>query len=520
MNSYLRIYKLYFCTSHGSSNQNFDHLESCARGRQQRIVDRPLTLVIPLWFLNGFDQRRPHRQSKATIFSCQRFVVQNVVLTAANRNSSILQVRNMFMEYLLTGTVGAKFLWQLNRNQWRTSQELRIYQLKKLKAIVHHAYESVPYYHRLFKSVKFKPRDLRKLEDIRKIPITKKMDIQRNHLDFIVRGVDVSKCIEFYTSGSTGIPLKTWKDLRAASLDTAMKSYAIFACGARLMDKFVNVARRGRSLMLPNQILIPITDGMEAIIKNLKRIKPDIIYSNSNTLQDLCAHQVSGILPKLIFSRAVTLTDHVRNLVKHTFNIDINDTYGSTEFGRLAFECNEHSGLHMITDGALLEFLDDEGEWVADGEAGGIIGTGLLNYAMPIIRYDIGDIGVPTDERCGCGRNWPLINHIEGRTNDIFILPSGKKLYPTSIFTCIHSEVKENLFCISQFQIIQERRNKVTFKIVKGNEFREDVVNRIKQNLETCFIHLNEDVVVDIEYVKDISVDRAYKRKSIFSLVN
>ena len=427
----------------------------------------------------------------------------------------------MFMEYLLTGTVATRFLWHLRKNQWKTPQELESLQLKRLKAMVHYAYHYVPYYHRLFDSAKFKPDDMRSFDDFQKIPITKKADVQTNSADFIAQGIDKSKCIEFFTSGSTGIPLKTYKDLRAACLDTALKAYAFLECGVRLTDKFANVARDRRSMILPSQILVPPTTPKTGIIvEYLRRIKPDVIYTAPSMLQDLCLYDLSEINPRLVFTQAVTLTEYCRSLVRHTFGVEINDTYGSTELGRLAFECNQHSGMHIVTDGALLEFVDNTGEPVALDEIGEVIATSLHNHAMPMIRYNLGDIAIPSDEKCGCGRNWPLIKCIEGRANDIFIMPSGKKVYPMFFFSCISKEIKENLFCISQYQIIQEKKNKILIEIAKGKEFDQKVISEIKQNLQTGFTQMGEDVRVDVKFVNKIPVDGTRKRKTLISLLN
>ena len=102
----------------------------------------------------------------------------------------------MFKNYILTGSVGAKFLWHLKKNQWKTLKKLKKLQLKKLKSIINFAYNYVPYYHEIFKSVNFHPQELKSLKDLKKIPITTKMDIQNIYPDVVVKGINISKCIE------------------------------------------------------------------------------------------------------------------------------------------------------------------------------------------------------------------------------------------------------------------------------------------------------------------------------------
>jgi len=431
----------------------------------------------------------------------------------------------MLTEHLLTGTLGTTYLLLLKKNQWKTLHELKNIQLKRLKAIVRYAYTYVPYYHRLFKSVKFKPEHLRSLEDLQKIPITTKMDVQRNFPSILAQGVDTSKCIEYFTSGSTGIPQKTYKDLAAASRDTILKAYAFLQCGVKLTDRFVNTARTRRSMFLPSQISVHFGQkDINLIIDYLRQINPDVIYSNPSILEDLCSSDTSGINPRLVFSQAQTLTEHCRSLVRSDFGIEINDTYGSTELGRLAFECNEHSGLHVLTDASVLEFIDDSGEWVAPKETGEIIATGLYNHAMPMIRYNLGDLGTPSDEQCSCGRKWPLISSIEGRVHDIFIMPSGRQLYPRFLFSFFRDErggslLKENPFSISQFQLVQKKKNVITLRIVKGRKFNKKILSTIAHNFETGFAKIGENVYFDLEIVKQIKNEESGKRKKIISLL-
>jgi phenylacetate-CoA ligase len=167
----------------------------------------------------------------------------------------------------------------------------------------------------------------------------------------------------------------------------------------------------------------------------------------------------------------------------------------------------------------LLEFLDQNRENISSGETGEIIVTDLLNYAMPFIRYEIGDVGVPTDERCGCGRGWPLIKKIEGRTNDYLVLPSGRKISSPTLYMFIHKDLEEQIFTISQWQLIQEKRNKLVLKVLKGKEFSANAVERLRKKIETIFTTMGEEVEVYIQIVDKISRGKTGKRQTIISFV-
>jgi len=172
----------------------------------------------------------------------------------------------------------------------------------------------------------------------------------------------------------------------------------------------------------------------------------------------------------------------------------------------------------MITDSAVIEFLDDDGEPVANGEVGEIVTTGLFNYAMPMIRYKLGDFGIPVEDRCSCGRSWPLIKNIEGRTQDTLILSNGKKVLPHMLFARINRELENNLFCVSQFQIVQEKRNKLIIKIVKGKKYHKKVLQKIIHNLRGFLNRLDEEISIEIDFVEKIMPNRSGKFHKIISL--
>ncbi len=416
-------------------------------------------------------------------------------------------------------------LLQLKRDQWKDPWELRKNQFKKLKAVVKHAYNYVPHYHRAFSSVGVKPDDIKSFEDLRKLPLVSKQDIQKDYRNFVAKGVDILKLPSRNTSGSTGTPLKLISDPYSSP---GSSRYPFFECGVKLCDKFVTIWGRATSISWGSrytrlwgdisETIIPLLP-IEKLIKVLGQIKPDVLLTFPSVLLSLSGYDLSGINPRLIFAQGEMVTPHCRDIVKRKFGVDLFEIYGSVEFGNMAFECTEHFALHVITDNIYIESLDEDGEPVSPGERGEIVVTGLHNYVMPLIRYRIGDLGVLTDDRCPCGRSWPLLKSVEGRSNDFVVLPSGRKISWLYLqrYIFYDPEFQKNPFSISQYQVIQERQESISLNVVKGSNFNPILLFRIKNNIEEFFAKQGEKLEVIIQIVEEIPMERTGKKRMFIS---
>jgi len=418
----------------------------------------------------------------------------------------------------------------LRKDQWKDAHQLKEIQFKKLKAIVKHAYDYVPYYHRLFSAAKIGPEQIRNFEDMRKIPTVSKQNIQKNFPDMVARGVDVSRLAFGVTSGSTGIPLKVLRDHPFNRGVSSVFNYILLECGVKPGDNFVTVWGRGSESIKwgkkyvrlwgnVSETVVPLFPPAK-LVSILRLIKPDVLNTFPSVLCTLADYDASGIYPRIVFTQGEVVTQHCRGIVQKMSGMELFETYGSVEFGNLAFECKEHCGLHMITTSALIEFVDATGEHVSSGERGEIVVTGFFNHVMPLIRYRIGDLGILTDEKCACGRSWPLIKRIQGRINDYLVLPSGRKISYLYLQRIIfHKIFRENVFAISQYQIIQEQKDRVILKLVKGREFNPEMLEQIRKSLEKEFDKLGEKLEVDTQVVDEIPMERTGKRRILISKI-
>ncbi len=415
------------------------------------------------------------------------------------------------------------YITRLKRNQWLKEEELMNIQEKRLRMIIDHAYHNVPYYHEMFDSHGIKPEDIRSVEDLQKIPITTKREIQRNYPDKIIaKGTDLNQCKIRSTTGSTGRPLEICYGQKSLPYYAALGYYAFFECGLRFTDKMVSlevpyhpVQRTWfQRLGILRYETVSLLQPVGTIIEALRVIKPDVIYGFPSILsllaREIKAKNIAGISPRMVITHAETLTDHSRKEIGDAFNADVFDLYGSVEFSCLAFECKEHLGYHMISDGAIIEFIKG-GKNIRGHEPGEIVVTGLCNYEMPLIRYRLGDVGIPSNKKCSCGRGFPLMNSVEGRTDDFLILPSGRIISPRGI------NALEYIPGITEYRTIQKEKDRFVVQVVKGKGFSQETISQIERQIKVGCV--GENVRCEVEVVKELPRERTGKLRTIVSKV-
>lgn len=404
------------------------------------------------------------------------------------------------------------------------ASELKKIQEKKLRAIVKHAYENVKFYHQKFDSARIKPNDIKTVEDLGKLPIITKSEVQKNFNQFVARDVRIDKCRIAHTSGSTGAPLTVIFDNKAQDFIQANELRRFFECGGKFRDRwalYTGTSPGGppRNFFFEHFGIFERKrfSDVEDSLPIIEKYRPDVI-SGYASLIELAARAIQEkeirIQPRIIFSAGELLDRKRRELINSTFQVDVFDWYGSVESGYdIAWECTQHEGYHINMDAAVIEFIRD-GENVAAGEEGEIVFTGLFNYAMPLIRFNVEDIGTPSDERCPCGRELPLMKMVGGRAEDYIVLPSGKILSPLTIWD---TSAFPHLDGISRFRIIQEKRDEFTVLLVLLRGYGKDVVVQFEEGLKKV---LKEDVKVKINVLDAIPRDRSGKLRRIISKVS
>lgn len=408
---------------------------------------------------------------------------------------------------------------RLRSNLFLGTNELEGLQWRKLRALLYHSYENVPFYHQKFRQAGIRSDDIRGINDLSKLPITTKSELQKMPIESVTaRNIDPRKCQKTRTSGSTGMPLNLILDKPTIDCSNGLWLRTYQRNGLHFWDRMTVI--RDPAFFPPKHWFqrfgvmrrkyISALDEVERQIGLLEQYKPDAIKSYSSSLREIVRimnTQSKTIRPRLIFTGASLLNNWARNQICSAFNVDPLDCYGTQEFSLIAWECTEHSGYHMNADCLLTEILDD-GEKVVPGEKGELICTGLSNYAMPLIRYRLDDMATPIDDECPCGVRLPLLKNVEGRENDFLIALDGRRIPPAQFFPFPFDDYTG----LTQMRINQYRKDGIKVELVTEDTFDLKRLERVRSKIQEVF---GEGMQVEFEMVESLKRDATGKMRNI-----
>jgi len=399
----------------------------------------------------------------------------------------------------------------IKKSQWWDSEKILEYQTNKLKELVHHSYNNVPYYKKLFDSIGLKPKDIQSLEDIKKIPFLTKKIIRENIKELKARNYPEHKFELSWTGGSTGFPMHfycergTW-----LAILNAYGKLMLEWIGCSYLDKNVLITGRnkpyrsqlfGRMLVLSSFYMNE--EYMTRFIHKIRRLKPKYINSYPSAITILSKFIKKNnleLIPNLekIICHAETLYEWQRNLVESTFKCKIHQQYGLREQTTLGCTCEHSDYFHIFPENGILELVDKNGNYLSkEGEIGEIVGTGFNTGIFPFIRYKTEDMGIHTNKKCSCGRSYPLIKRIEGRLQDFVISKTGK-LVP---FTRLHHLVAESSSSVEECQFYQDVEGVIILNIVKSKSYSDYDTKKIESGFDKIF---GNKLKIEVKFVDHI----------------
>ena len=338
-----------------------------------------------------------------------------------------------------TGTLKAYLA--LDRQQRMDRAALQGLQAEKLRRIVRHAYAHVPYYRRLFDGAGIDPEGIRTADDLERVPLTTKADLQAAGPDSILSDAyPRDRLLTERTSGSTGQPFTVHFDRPFVGTRNALFLRALGAAGyvpgQRLL--LVTDERPKPPPAWMNWRYALNLDGPEALLQAFETFRPHVVYGCVTPLRNMAIAlekrpetPSDAWRPNAVVTTAESLDAPTRRRLKAAFGADVIDVYGLTETGMLAWECGWHTGYHLSEDTAVVELLPQ----AVPGAGHPLVVTNLDLLGMPFIRYRTGDLVQAADAAvpCPCGRAFKRLSRIEGRLVDCLKLASGGVVSPYSL---------------------------------------------------------------------------------------
>jgi len=329
-------------------------------------------------------------------------------------------------------------------------KDIRALQLKLLKKVVTEMYASSKFYHDRMVAADVRPDDIKKLEDVSKLPVMKKTDLRDNYPDklFIRPQSDILRY--HVSSGTTGKPtvvgytkndLENWSESLARAFTSSgltkndvlqiSMGYGLFTGG---LGKHYGAEKIGATVL-------PAGTGNTARQIEMMRdlpvtaiaCTPSYMFHIADTCDKLGVDIRRDTKLRVGILGAEPWSENMRKKLQERTGILAQNCYGTSEMsGPMFTECTEQKGIHVWQDLCLMEILDRNGDPCAEGERGEMVLTMLQKEAFPLIRYKIGDISSLEWEKCGCGRTHPRLQRLSGRTDDMLII-RGINVFPSQI---------------------------------------------------------------------------------------
>jgi len=398
------------------------------------------------------------------------------------------------------------------------------WQLKKIAEIVDYAYENIPLYRKKYSAIGYKKGMIKTWEDYRKLPILYKDELIDGFPNDIVKNID-DFGLSTRSSGSSGKFVTLSLSIDAIYTDTIQ--------GVRqfLLQNAQNYKPEDRILYiytLPwwitsingkyEQDFLPTTASVEEVVKKIKQTKPKIISTYPTYLTKINSKNINlkelGV--ELVVVHSEQSTRQSRNLMEKSLNVKVLDEYSSEELTRIALEC-PYNVYHLEEDACYIEIIDPISKNPVNyGKQGVVVGTNLLNFSTPIIRYyqgDLAELREPTD--CKCGNHCRVLKSIKGRYMDS-VITKENEIIPASAFM----DIAYNWFCFMaipihglRYQFIQKTKDALELYLIKG-KYEID----IEKITKSIYLLIPKSMKLDIIMVDNLP-ELGLKYKPVVSFV-
>ncbi|MFQ5960849.1 MAG: phenylacetate--CoA ligase family protein [Candidatus Methylomirabilales bacterium] len=403
-------------------------------------------------------------------------------------------------------------LFQLEQSQWWSAEEILRRQFQQLTLLVAHARRTVPFYRQRLQRVGAEPNEQVTREKWAEIPVLRRTEVQAAGDALFSRLPPRShgSISGIYTSGSTGKPIRALRTQLWSLFWSAFTIRDHLWHRRDLSGKLAVIRESGkgkapypdgtttpswgrsssRVFATGQTVSLNITCTIEQQAEWLERQDPDYLLTHPSIayrLADYClGNSVRLSRLRQVETISEILQPATRDACREAWGVPVVDLYSSREAGYIALQCPDHEHYHVQSEGILVEILNEQGRPCVPGEWGRVVVTPLHNFAMPLIRYDIGD-HAELGEPCSCGRGLPVLRRILGREQNMLVLPSGEERWPL-----LSSENIRALLAIApirQYQLVQKSVETIELRLATARPVNADEESTLRQWVRDKFGH-------------------------------
>ena len=414
-------------------------------------------------------------------------------------------------------------------SQWWSPDRLQRLQIQRLRALLLHAQQHVPYYRDLFARTHFEPETVTDVADLHALPFLDKATI-RAHVEEL-KADDAQGLARFNTGGSSGEPLIFFIGRERVSHDVAAKWRATRWWGVDIGDPEIVVWGSPIELSVQDRLrtlrdrlfrteLLPAfemsEDRLDDFVSRIRTRRPKMLFGYPSALSHIALHAERRGIPmndlgiRVAFCTSERLYEHQQAVIARVFGCSVANGYGARDGGFIAHQCPSGS-MHITAEDLVLEIVDGEGRVLPPGQSGEVVVTHLATGDFPFIRYRTGDIARLATAPCPCGRGLPVLESIQGRATDFVTAADGTVMHGLALIY-----VLRDLPGVAEFRIIQHSLGLTRVQVVAGPGFGLDTESRIREGLRA---RLGQQVEVQVELQSSIAPEKSGKFRYVLSHV-
>ncbi len=408
---------------------------------------------------------------------------------------------------------------------------------RALRYVVRSAHRYVPYYRKTWDSAGVSALEIRSVRGLTRLPVTPRESLLgAGKGEFVHHRCIPHRLFLSSTSGSTGAPVTVFLSkpevyFRRVSLIAAMQRNVRLRFPLTIVDVGAMRSMGGRdivqSLGIVKVVHLKRTMTLAEQVARIQEHRAQIVQGRPTSLALLAAEllrkSIRSVRPELVITFGEMLHPPVRKLLEEVFSSRLADYYNCEETGNVAWQCPKREDvMHVNRDTCVLEVVDDAGACVHPGVEGRVLLTSLYNWAMPFIRYELGDRGTLLDGGpCLCGFAGSSMKLASGRDDDYFVLPDGRLVSPREVFQAVWDAIPvaelgdRHIKHVRSLQIDQTAPEEMVVRVVPGEEYS----HAMWRELEDCVRRLWPAMRVTVELLDAVPFDRSGKFRQVTSQV-